>query len=375
MRQERINVSAEDLEGFVAACLTAVGVPKEDARTVAEVLVAADLRGVESHGVARLHRYVDGVRKGEILPARAATVVGETPATAVLDAGNGLGQPAAVAAMRLAIDKARAVGVGFVTVRRTNHFGIAGYYAMMALEHGMAGFATTNARPQVAPTFGAEPMFGTNPIAVAFPVGTNEAFVLDMATSVVPRGRVERLVREGGSIPAGWAVDSSGEPLREAKSLVSGLLGGWGYSLLPLGGLGELFGGHKGYGLGLLVDLLCGPLAGAAWGRHVYGPDGANLGQCFAALRLDCFREPEALAADAATLLGEIRASHKMAGQSRIYTAGEKEAGEHARRSRNGIPLHPSLWRDLVEMGESLGVEPPAERSDAVSRAAVSGRD
>lgn len=363
MREERINVPSEHLKDFVAACLMAVTVQEEDARIVADVLVAADLRGVESHGVARLHRYVDGVRKGQIQPTRSITTIRESPATAVLDAGNGLGQPAGVVAMHLAIEKARAVGVGFITVRHTNHFGIAGYYAMMALEHGMAGFATTNARPQVCPTFGSRPMFGTNPVAVAFPVKSEEAFVLDMATSVVPRGRVERLAREQGSIPEGWAVDSSGQPLTEARNLISGLLGGWGYSLLPLGGLGELFGGHKGYGLGLLVDLLCGPLAGAAWGHHVYSPEGANLGQCFAALRLDCFGDPQDLAADAAALLSEIRESPKMKGQSRIYTAGEKEAREHERRSRIGVPLHPSLWRDLVELGGSLGVEPPVRKS------------
>jgi LDH2 family malate/lactate/ureidoglycolate dehydrogenase len=348
--------AAGALKAFVSACLTTVGVTEQDAAVVADVLVAADLRGVESHGVARLRRYVDGIRQGKIRAERSLSIVRENAATAVLDAGNGLGQPASVAAMELAIAKAGQVGLGAVAVRRSNHFGIAGYYAMLALEHGMVGIATTNASPQVTPTFGAEPMFGTNPIAVALPAGGPFPFVLDMATSVVPRGKLERLGREGEAIPEGWAIDAEGRPMTELGELVAGLKGRRGFSLLPLGGGGEIFSGHKGFGLGLLVDLLCGPLAGASWGRHVYGPEGADLGHWFAALRVDCFADPEELAAETAALLAEVRSARKIPGESRIYIPGEKEAIETERRLRDGIPLNPLVYEELGRIASEVGL-------------------
>lgn len=352
---DRLIVATADLKSFVRGCMEAVGVAPEDAGIVADVLVAADLRGVESHGVARLRRYVDGVRGGRIRAERALTVLREGPATALLDAGNGLGQPAAVVAMRRAVAKARDAGVGVVAVRRTNHFGIAGYYPGIALAEGMAGFAASNASPQVAPTFASEPMYGTNPIAIGLPTDPRRPFLLDMATAVVPRGKLERLRREGGSVPAGWAIDQDGEPMTSLGELVDGLVARRGYSLLPLGGEGEQLSGHKGFGLGLLVDLLCGPLAGAAWGRHVYGPEGADLGQVFAALRVDSFRSPAEFVAEASSLEAEIRAARRAPGEDRIYIAGEKEAAETERRLASGIPLHAEVVAELREVGDGVG--------------------
>jgi LDH2 family malate/lactate/ureidoglycolate dehydrogenase len=306
--------------------------------------------------VARLRRYVIGTRDGKIAPRERPRVVRETPATALVDAGNGLGQPAAIFAMELAVAKAEAVGVGVVAVRHTNHFGIAGYYATRPLERGLIGFATSNASPQVTPTHGAQPLFGTNPVAVALPCGDGEGFVLDMATSVVPRGKLERLRREGEEIPDDWAIDGDGRPISDLDSLISGLISRTGLAILPLGGFGERNSGHKGFGLGLLVDLLCGPLSGSSWGCHVYGDRGADLGQWFAALRVDCFRALDDFQCDARRLLAEIRAARKAPGALRIYVPGEKEAEAEAWRSRHGVPLLPPVLADLEALGREVGV-------------------
>ena len=353
---ENIYIPVEDLHSFVVLCLVQVGVTTDDATIVADVLIAANLRGIDSHGVARLFRYVDGVRHGKISPQTQIANLREGPTTAVLDAANSLGQPVAVTAMRLAIDKAEKVGIGMVAVRGANHFGIAGYYAMLALEHNMIGIVTTNASPQVAPTFGAQPMYGTNPIAIAVPTGGPYPFVLDMATSIVPRGKLEQLHRRGQPIPSGWAIDDQGVVMTDNQELITGLMQRRGYSLLPLGGMGETLGGHKGYGLGLFIDLICGPLAGAAWGLHVYGPAGANLGQCFLALRVDNFRNMEEFSRETEQLLDELRAAKKIPGQERIYIPGEKEAEEVEYRRQTGIPLPPIVYARLRQLAEELGV-------------------
>ncbi|MCB1058065.1 MAG: Ldh family oxidoreductase, partial [Acidobacteria bacterium] len=217
-----VVVSAAALEAFVVDCLATSGVERDQGQLVASALVAADLRGIDSHGVARLRRYVIGTRDGKIEPRRRVEVVQETPATALIDAGNGLGQPAAILAMETAIEKAETVGVGVVAVRHTNHFGIAGYYATLPLAKGLLGFATSNASPQVTPTHGAQPMFGTNPIAVALPCGEGDGFVLDMSTSVVPRGKLERLRREGAEISDSWAIDGDGNPITDLDGLIAG---------------------------------------------------------------------------------------------------------------------------------------------------------
>lgn len=361
---EDFVVPPDTVRRFAEAALVQVGVRRRDAAVVADVLLAADLRGIDSHGVARLRRYVDGVRWRTISAHAASELISETPATALLDAHRGLGQPAAVSAMKLAIEKAAGVGVGMVLVRRTNHFGIAGYYAMMALERRMIGMVATNASPQVAPTHGAEPMYGTNPIAIAIPTGGPYPFVLDAATSAVPRGKLEQLEWRGMPMPEGWALDPDGRLTTDIGDLIRGLKERRGHALLPLGGLGETFGGHKGFGLGLFVDLLCGPLAGAAWGRHTYPPEGANLGQYFLAIDVQAFARHRDFESTSGALLDEIRAAKKFPGQQRIYVAGEKEASEAERRSREGIRLRPAVVVDLERLSEELGV--PSLRSTGI---------
>lgn len=353
-----MRVDHRALRDFATRCLLAVGVSEEDSLAVVDVLVSADLRGVDSHGVARLRRYVDGVRTGAIASPARTTVVAETPATVVLDAGNGLGQPVSRTAVDMAIAKAVETGLGMATVRRSNHFGIAGYYALRAARQGLFAMVGTNASPQVAPTHGASPMFGTNPLAVAFPTDHERPFVFDAATSVVPRGKLERLYREGADMAPGWAVDPEGGSTTDIPAIVHGLKNRSGYALLPLGGVGESHGGHKGYGLATVVELFCGPLAGARWGRHVYDATGAGLGHFFLCGQVTALTSLDTFRAEANEMFGELRASPKVRGSDRILIAGEREYETERQRLATGIPLRPAVVTDLAHVAEECGVAP-----------------
>jgi len=290
-------------------------------------------------------------------------VVRETPATALIDAGAGLGQPVSYRAMQMAIRKALEVGAGFVTVRNSNHYGIAGYYAMMALEHDCIGMSMTNADVLVVPTFGRNAMLGTNPIAVAAPAGEERPFVLDMATSTVPRGKLEVYHRLGKPMPLGWATDERGIATEDAGRVLENFKKRAGGGLLPLGGEGELFSGHKGYGLALWVDIFCAVLSGAAYADLVYPktPDGkplpANLGHFFGAWRVDAFRPVEEFKTAMDDLQRRLKNTPKAEGATRIYIHGEKEYEETERRLREGIPLNPKVAADLQAIAAELGVE------------------
>jgi len=359
------RVRADSLKRFCERVFQKLGVPEDDVRITADVLVAADLRGIDSHGVARLRRYANGLQSGMIVARPHVQVVTETPATALIDAGAGLGQPVSYRAMEKAIHKALDVGAGFVAVRNSNHYGIAGYYAMMALEHDCIGFSTTNASVLVVPTFARNGMLGTNPISVAAPANQNWPFVLDMATSTVPRGKLEVYHRLEKPLPLGWATDETGTPTTDTDRVLENFKdktrGGGG--LLPLGGAGELLGGHKGYGLSLLVDILCGVLSGAAYADLVYPktadgkPLPSNIGHCFGALRIDAFRPAEAFKLAMDDLQRRLKEAPKAEGQARIYIHGEKEYEEAERRSRDGISLNPKVAADLRAIADELGVE------------------
>jgi L-2-hydroxycarboxylate dehydrogenase (NAD+) len=364
-------VGATELRRFIAECMVAVGVAADDAAAVADVLVTADLGGIASHGSARLSRYVEGVRHGTIIGANVTREVRRTATTAVLDVGNGLGQPAAIAATRLAIDMAQRSGTACVTLRRSNHFGIAGYYARMGARADMLTIVTTNATPQVAPTHGVERLFGTNPIAIGLPTDTAEPFVFDAATSVAPRGRLERLVQAGEvEAPTGWAIDGRGGPATDLAEILTGLRHTGEHALLPLGGAGEESGGHKGFGLGLIVDLLCGPLAGAHWGRRVYGPDGAGLGQFVLCVNVADLISLEEFRAAAAAMFQEIRASRPIDAARPVRIAGDEEIATRARRLSEGISLEPDIVARMRQLADELGVtfpriKPTAHRGTA----------
>ncbi|NLF02783.1 MAG: Ldh family oxidoreductase, partial [Anaerolineales bacterium] len=290
------RVQADALRDFCARAFVRLDVPEADAWIAADALVAADLQGIDSHGVARLRRYVQGLQHGHMRARPNVRVVHETPTTVLIDADAGLAQPVSYRAMERAIEKAEQVGSGFAAVRNSNHFGIAGYYAAMALSHGCIGIAMTNATARVLPTFGQRSMLGTNPLAVAAPAEAEPPYILDMATSAVAMGKLEINERLQRPIPAGWAADENGLPITDAHHALQsvGQLANGG--MLPLGGAGETLGGHKGYGLALMVEILCSVLSGAAYADLIKSkaPDGTavspNLGHFFGALKVDAFR-------------------------------------------------------------------------------------
>ncbi len=362
VEKTEIRVQPEALKDFCVRALQRRNVPEDDARITVDVLVAADMRGISSHGVARLRRYVDGLRDGVMTAQPDARVVTETPTTVVVDAGGGLGQPVSYRAMGKAIQKAEEFGTGFATVRNSNHFGIAGYYAMMALDHDCVGISTTNAAVLVVPTFGRDAMLGTNPISVAAPAQEEPPFVLDMATSTVPRGKLEVYHRLEKPIPSGWATDETGEPTTDPGRVLGNLKERTGGGLLPLGGSGELLGGHKGYGLALLVDVLSGVLSGAAYANLVYPTDDSGnalpsaIGHFFGAWRVDAFRPVREFKADMDDLQRRLKDAPKAEGQDRIYVHGEKEYEATERNSREGVPLNPKVAADLRAIGDELGV-------------------
>lgn len=363
-RDEPKVMAPEALRRFCRRVFGALDVPREDAEIAADVLVSADLRGINSHGVARLRRYVNGLRSGMMIARPDVQLVTETPTTALIDAGAGLGHPVAYRAMDRAIEKALDVGVGFVSVRNSNHYGIAGYYAMMALAHDCIGISMTNAGVLVVPTFGRDAVLGTNPIAVAAPAAEERAFVLDMATSIVPRGKLEVYARQEKPIPLGWATDKTGTPTTDTERVLENFKGkrrGAG-GLLPLGGAGELLGGHKGYGLSLMVDILSAVLSGAAYANLVYPKDASenplpsNIGHFFGAWRIDAFRPAEAFKAAMDDLQRRLRDTPRAEGQDRIYVHGEKEYEIAERYAREGIPVSPKVAADLRALARELNV-------------------
>jgi L-2-hydroxycarboxylate dehydrogenase (NAD+) len=360
---EASRVQPKTLKALCIQVLQKMGLSEEDAHIVADVLLAADLRGIDSHGVARLGFYVEKLQRGVMVPSPSVRTVYETPVTALVDAGGGMGHPVSFRAMEKAIQKALDNGVGFVAVRNSNHYGIAGYYALMALEHGCIGISMTNSYAFVVPTFGRDAVLGTNPIAVAAPAGRARPFVLDMATSAVPFGKIEVHDRLGKPLPQSWATDKRGSPTTDTRRVVEYLGDRAGGGLLPLGGSGELLGGHKGYGLALLVDILCGVLPGALYADLVYPqtPDGkplpSGIGHFFGALRVEAFRPLAEFRAAMDDLQRRLKNAPKAEGQNRIYIHGEKEFEEAERRSRAGVPLNSSVLAELGGIADELGVE------------------
>ena len=357
VRTTRTRFAELELRAFVARALEAVNVRPDDAALAAEVLVTSDVRGIESHGVARLERfYIDRIRDGIVDPQARETIVRETATSLAVDAGNALGHPVSVRAMRRTIEKACDAGCAVATVRHSNHFGIAGYYAMQALERDCIGIASTNAGRLAVPTGGRQLMLGTNPFAYAVPAEDGDAFVLDMATTTVALGKLEIAQRLGKALLPGWAIDADGRPTTDPAS---GIAGG----LLPLGGFGTENGGHKGYGLALLADILCGVLGGGVFAAdmppstHMLDP--AITSHFFAAIRIDAFRDVAAFKADVSALLRQHRTSAPSPGQTAVRVAGDPERTRATDHARNGIGLDPVVVASLDRVASKVGVEPP----------------
>lgn len=343
------------LLAFTTAVLIELGIESDRAVAAAAHLLIADERGVASHGMARLPFYAKRFQTGLIDAAAPLTVVRESASSLVLDAHNGFGITQAPRAMEMCIERASAAGICIATVRHSNHFGIAGAYAIMAPPHDMIGVAMTNASPLVVPTFGTEPRLGTNPFAVAVPTGPtpdDPPLVLDMSTSTVAWGKIEIARRAGTSIPKGWAVDADGEPTSDPEAAR------W---LTSLGGTRET-SGHKGYGLGMLVDVLCGPLAGAACSARISGTRGpaqpSNIGHVFMAWRVDAFREPAEFYAELADMIDNIRSSapHPDHTDTGVLIPGDPELAATRASREHGIPVAPAVLAELRRLGEELGV-------------------
>jgi L-2-hydroxycarboxylate dehydrogenase (NAD+) len=358
---ELIYVSAEVLQRFVEQVFVAVGTPPDDARICAEVLVASDLRGIESHGVGRLKVYYERIRAGVQLVETEMEIVRETETTALVDGHHGMGAVIAYRAMRLAIDKAREYGLGAVAVRDSTHFGIAGYYALMAAREGMMGLALTNARPVIPPTFGAEPMLGTNPIAFAAPSDAGFPFCFDAATSVVSRGKIEVYDRAEKPTPEGWVIDPAGQPLTDPGQILQGLPSGKAL-MLPLGGAGEETGGYKGYSLSTMVEILCASLGAGAFMKDLLGfaPDGSRrpymLGHFFLAIDIAHFLPLELSKQITGQIVRDLQNARKAPGEARIYVAGEKEHERQELVRERGIPVNQNLRRDLQTVRDELGI-------------------
>lgn len=358
---ERQYIPVEVLQHFMVDVFIGLGVPPADAAICADVLITADLRGIESHGIGRLKYYYDRIKAGVQKPITEITVVKETETTAVLDGGHGMGHVIAHQAMRMAIEKARQWGLGAVAVRNSTHFGIAGYYPLMAVKEGMIGLTVTNARPAIAPTFGTEPMLGTNPIAFAAPTDLPYPFCFDAATSITQRGKIEVLEREEKPAPAGWIINAKGDPVTDPTTILQELDMG-NVALLPLGGAGELMGGHKGYGLAVMVEILSASLQGGAFLKDLLGraPDGSRrpymLGHFFLAIHIEHFVPLEVARRITTRILLDLQRSRKAPGCERIYVAGEKEHEIEQERRRTGIPVNENLKRELQTMRDALGI-------------------
>lgn len=356
----QIIIPEKKLRDFCNAVWMKLGVPEKDAKVTTDVLVLADLRGVESHGVARMPRYYNNLKNGWAHPTDQSKIVRETKAVAMIDGGQSLGQVVGRKGMELAIKKAKETAVGMVSVRNSHHYGIAGYYSLMALEQDLIGVSMTNAAPLVVPTFGRSAILGTNPISLTAPAGKEKPFVLDMATSVVPRGKLEVYDRLQKSMPLGWAVDITGRSTTDPHSVLDALSKRLGGGILPLGGEGEEYSGHKGYGLALMVDVLCGVLSGSGTGLGVDSDKAKpNVGHFFMAIDPAAFRPLEEFRRDMDRLAQELKNSPKAQGQNRIYIHGEKSFARMERYRREGIPLEVPVVDSMKKIGAELQVPWP----------------
>jgi L-2-hydroxycarboxylate dehydrogenase (NAD+) len=361
MAEKGCWISFDLLERFMIDVFKKVGVPPADAKSCAEVLITADKRGIDSHGISRFKPiYIDRIKDGIINPVTSIKIIKEGITTAVIDGQNGMGQVIAKKSMQMAIDKAREYGLGMVAVRNSNHYGIAGFYALMAVNQGMIGITGTNARPSVAPTFGVENMLGTNPLTIGIPTDEDFPFVLDCASSITQRGKIEVMARLEEKIPRGWVIDKDGNSKIDSSQVLQDLLSGEA-ALVSLGGIGEETAGYKGYGYSTAVEILSAALQSGAFLKALSGfQDGKKttykLGHFFMAIDVSCFNELDKFKETAGTILRQLRASRKMPGQKRIYTAGEKEYEAYQAHKNKGVPIDEGVQRQIRELQQEFNL-------------------
>jgi len=361
MSQQNVKVPINTLIDFMLEALTAMGTTPEDAKIIADVIITSDLWGIRSHGIAHLKMYHERIKKGLQLPATRWNIVRDSDATAVIDGGNGMGMVVGYHAMKLAIEKAGKYGIGAVAVRNSSHYGVAGYYPLMAAKEGMVGLSVTNAHPSIAPTFGIRPMLGTNPIAVAAPTDEPFPYMYDAATAVVPRGKIEIAARANKPIPEGWVINKEGISATDSSNMIKEMdLGN--VALLPVGGMGESFGGHKGYGLATMVEIFS---AAFQDGTYLWGltdtdangnPQFLRIGHFFLAIDVEHFIPLEVFKRIAGNMMRELRNSPVAPGQSRIFTAGEKEYYSTQRVQAEGVEIPPGVQIGLQALKSELNL-------------------
>ncbi|TXT66710.1 MAG: malate dehydrogenase [Promethearchaeota archaeon] len=357
-KTDYVYIAEETLREFLEAVFIKLQVPQQDARIITDVLITADLKGIDTHGIQRLLIYYDRIKKGIYNPITKIDEIKNTPTTAVLDGNYGMGHVIAYKAMNLAIQKAKKYGLGAVAVRNSTHFGIAGYYSQMAIKEGCIGITTTNATPAVPPTNGIEPMLGTNPLTAGVPTDEDFPFLLDCATSIIQKGKIELYSRNNKDIPEGVVLNEHGlsetdpnkilDQLREKK-----------VALLPIGANGTNPSGYKGYGYSTLVEILSSALQEGVFlkdteGVIENGKKRLKVGHFFLAINIENFISIDRFKTISGTILRTLRSSKKLPGKKQIYTAGEKEHGTQVKRKKLGIPINKSIQSDIIKIKNEL---------------------
>ncbi len=352
----------ETLENFIKDVFIGIGVPEKEAKTCAEVLIESDKRGIDSHGIARLFMYYTRIVRKQQLAETKLTIIKEMPGTVRINANNGMGMVSGKKAMQMAIEKAKKNGIGMAIVENSNHYGIAGYYALMAANHDCIGLTGTNARPSIAPTWSVEPMLGTNPFTFGAPTDLEFPWIADHATSITQRGKIETYARLGKEAVKGWVIDENGNAATNSKEIVTDMLK-LKTALTPLGGIGENLGGHKGYNYATFVEILSTCLSTANMLQATMGvkEDGSftpyNLGHFFIAIDIAAFCDVKAFKKKIGDMLRQLAAAKKQPGADHIYVAGEKEYIAQEERSKTGVPLSKETQKQLLKMQQELGLD------------------
>ncbi|MFX1324734.1 MAG: Ldh family oxidoreductase [Promethearchaeota archaeon] len=358
---EEVFLKHNVLRNFMRDVFIGLEVPEKDAEIIADVLITSDLRGVDSHGIQRCKMYYDRIKAGIYNPKTEIEIVKDSVATAVIDGHCGMGHVIAFKAMKLAIEKAKKYGLGAVAVRNSTHFGIAGYYSLMAIEEGMIGFVTTNTRPSVPPTFGVEPMLGTNPLTYGAPTDEEFPFLMDAATSIIQRGKVEVYNRIHKPLPSGLIISNNGNSKTDPGVILNKLLNR-SAALLPLGGEGEATSGYKGYGYATFAEILSAALQDGIYLRDTAGvvEDGQKrlkVGHFFLAINIGNFLPLDRFKEITGNIMRDLRSSKLAPGKDKILTAGEKEYLLEVERRKKGIPINSSLQIDIKTMQNELGLD------------------
>ncbi|MCL2271685.1 MAG: Ldh family oxidoreductase [Treponema sp.] len=352
-----MDIDTVKARSFCEKLFQAYGFTDEESKIITDVLIKADLYGIESHGIHRLVRYHDEIKSCQVDVNAKMDIVHGSPITACLDGNKAMGQLVGRQAMKVAIQKAGSVGCGMVSVRNSNHFGIAGYYSEMAAAEDFIGIAMTNTEAICVPTFGSEAMTGTNAIALAMPADPC-TFSYDAATTVVPRGKLEVYSKNNKPLPDLWALDKNGRPCTDAAAVINNIIHKAGGGIAPLGGTGILHGGHKGYGLSVIVDMFCAVMSGGLTSNYVNRqPEHTGICHFFMAIDYGAFGDKTAIRAGMSKFLQELRDSKKAEGQSRIYTHGEREAELMAQREKGQIPVNEKTLEEMKDIAGELGVE------------------